>query len=554
MLPQSESVAQEVKSSPCIETMTTTERDAMSGVAEGTMIFNTSTGCLNLYQGDKWRIFCENNRKEEVKYDQKTGKLDYKVGDEWLSFSMVKDEIPEKEDSDQLEKNHELPVDVEDSKSAAYLPIDCRQKPTRPYAGKDLVGVDTVLLQGNRPSHGIGFWQIIKGEGGKIIDSLRPNTAFIGIQETTYHLRWTIATQCDTLFDEMGVRFRPPCDPKPSQSFAGNDQFNVEETKLNANYPRVGKGSWTIISGNGGILGNHEDPKSHFTGKAGESYLIRWVIRNECGLTFDDVIISIKPPCSPRPSQANAGDDQVEVEKCRLNAEVPKHGTGKWRILEGDKGKFFNKESPTTTFYGQPGETYVLQWTVSTKCGSTADEVTVQFASYCPDEFTDFRDGKKYKSTRLAGLCWMTENLDYQGEDIEWYCYEGYPDNCEKFGALYSWNTAMAGKSKEKVQGICPEGWHIPSDKEWQYLIDSSGYSGIELQLNGNSGFDVGMGGARYTNGKYLNKREYAYFWSSTSKDEITAWNRYFPFKSNNIDHFPTDKNHSFSIRCVKDD
>ena len=68
------------------------------------------------------------------------------------------------------------------------------------------------------------------------------------------------------------------------------------------------------------------------------------------------------------------------------------------------------------------------------------------------------------------------------------------------------------------------------------------------------SDFNVQMSGARYTNGKFLNRREYAYYWSSSSKDKTTAWNRYFPHRSKNSDHFPTDKNHSFSIRCVKND
>jgi uncharacterized protein (TIGR02145 family) len=94
----------------------------------------------------------------------------------------------------------------------------------------------------------------------------------------------------------------------------------------------------------------------------------------------------------------------------------------------------------------------------------------------------------------------------------------------------------------------------MPSDLDWQKLIDSSGFDGIELQLSGKSGFNVPMSGARYVNGKYLNRREYAYFWSSTSKDEKSAWNRYFPYKSNTTDHFPTDKKHSFSVRCIKND
>jgi uncharacterized protein (TIGR02145 family) len=62
------------------------------------------------------------------------------------------------------------------------------------------------------------------------------------------------------------------------------------------------------------------------------------------------------------------------------------------------------------------------------------------------------------------------------------------------------------------------------------------------------------MGGTRYTNGKFFNRSEYAYFWSSSSKDQDKAWNRYFPKKNASADHFVTNINHGFSIRCVKDE
>lgn len=535
---------------PCIENMSAQEREALVNVPEGKLIFNTSTGCLNYFHNKTWRNFCEDKNSENplIQFDPQSGKLRYEINGQLYTFSM---------DNDQGNPQDQSPSNQEKSNekiSSSDLPADCRTKPTRPYAGRDLVSFDVIDLEGNKPLHGVGFWQIIKGEGGHFVDSTVPNTQFTGIQGVTYNLRWTIATLCDTLFDEALVRIRPPCDPEPSQSFAGPDQFNVDYATLSANHPKSGKGNWTIVSGLGGSLSDPSDPKSMFKGRPGETYVLRWIIRNECGLTQDDIIIGIKPPCAPEPSIANAGEDQLEIEQCRLRAENPKFGRGKWRILEGEKGKIFNADTNITTFYGKPGMTYVLQWTVSTKCGSTSDELIIKFASYCPDEFTDTRDGNKYKSIRLAGQCWMAENLNYRSDEYRTYCYDGYTDFCDQFGALYPWHTVMAGKSKEGSQGVCPEGWHIPSDKEWQQLIDSSGYSGTELQIGGGSGFDIPMSGARYTNGKFLNRREYAYYWSSTSKDDKTAWNRYFPYKSVTADHFPTDKNHSFSVRCVKDD
>jgi len=551
------------ESNPCIENMTSEERDKMAQIPEGKMIFNSSTGCLNYFLNNSWKIFCETQKQENpaAKFDEQSGELQYKIDNQWYKFTMVIEDDSTGEylvyPKNSIVKNDPTMVsnsvnNISEYDSTSYMSTDCSTKPTRPYAGRDLVSFDMVELEGNRPIHGIGFWQILHGDNGQFVDSTMPNAQFKGTQGITYYLRWTIATKCDTAFDEAMVRIRPPCDPEPSLSFAGPDQINVISTTLNANEPRVGKGSWTIISGLGGYISEPTNPKTAFTGISGTTYVLRWMVRNECGLTQDDVIISIKPPCSPNPSIAEAGEDQIDVEKCKLNATLPKIGRGKWKILEGEKGKLIDKHNYHSVFIGQAGKTYLLQWTISTKCGSSSDEVKISFSTHCPEILTDFRDGNEYKCIKLVNECWMAENLNYRSDFIESYCYDDYNDYCKQFGALYSWKSIMQGESKENAQGICPEGWHVPSDEDWQLLIDSSGYTGIELQINGISGFNIEMSGARYTNGKYLNRREYAYFWSSTSKDESKAWNRYFPYKSLSVDNFPTDKNHSFSVRCIK--
>ena len=538
------------ESNPCIENMSTEQRNQLSNPPIGKMIFNTSTGCLNYYQEKKWRVFCEQkNNQENIKYNEVTNELQYFINGKWFTFQMVQPEVDKLEDQFYVSRPSE-----EKRASTSDLPADCKRKPTRPYAGRDLVSFDFVDLEGNQPSHGTGNWSIIRGEGGKFTDSTVSNTRFYGEQGITYEVRWTIATQCDTLYDNALVRIRPPCNPEPSLSYAGNDQINVIEAKLKANKPVVGIGNWTVVSGLGGQFENPKNPKSTFTGVEGETYVIRWNIRNECGLTMDDVIIKLKPPCRPLPSLAIAGEDQIDIEKCLLKAIEPEKGEGKWKIVEGKKGKFARSDLASTRFYGEAGEIYILRWTVTTACGSNSDDIRVKFASFCPSQIIDARDGNRYKAKRLAGQCWMTENLNYKPEDLDAYCYEDVHSYCDEFGVLYKWNAAMNNEKKEKSRGVCPKGWHIPSDDEWQNLIDSSGYSGAELMQGKLSSFNVILSGSRYTNGKYFNRREYAYFWSSSSKSENTAWNRYFPRKGEGIDHYTTDKGHGFSVRCVKDE
>lgn len=93
--------------------------------------------------------------------------------------------------------------------------------------------------------------------------------------------------------------------------------------------------------------------------------------------------------------------------------------------------------------------------------------------------FTDSRDGKKFKTVKIGTQTWMAENLNYATEKSK--CYDNKPANCQKYGRLYDWADAMVIDekfNKEKWngndanhQGVCPSGWHLPSDAEWKTLI-----------------------------------------------------------------------------------
>lgn len=88
----------------------------------------------------------------------------------------------------------------------------------------------------------------------------------------------------------------------------------------------------------------------------------------------------------------------------------------------------------------------------------------------------DARDGQAYRSVVIGGRRWMAENLNYRpaGADSGW-CYDNQGGNCAKYGRLYTWSQTMAGAASSNavpsgVRGICPEGWHVPSDGEWADL------------------------------------------------------------------------------------
>ncbi|MBE0641364.1 MAG: hypothetical protein IH599_04965, partial [Bacteroidales bacterium] len=108
----------------------------------------------------------------------------------------------------------------------------------------------------------------------------------------------------------------------------------------------------------------------------------------------------------------------------------------------------------------------------------------VQTFQQCGDTLTDMRDGKKYPTVPIGTQCWMAKNLNVgtmvnsvnTGSNhsdmsnngiIEKYCYSNDTNLCSVYGGLYDWNEMMGYVTTSAVQGICPSGWHIPTDAEW---------------------------------------------------------------------------------------
>ena len=551
---------------PCLPAMTLKERDSITTPERGQMIFNTSTGCVNIYGKDEWREFCEtaDDRFVEgmVRYDTLSGKVSYFDGNNWIPFEEFKDRMKNRSKSPtslaatpvtvkKENANSEKEVDPksESSIESTISPTDCSKEPTEANAGKDIVSLKEIQLEANKPVHGIGQWIIHDGDRAEFKNPNDPFTIFTGKRGFTYTLRWQIATECDTTFDDIKVRIRFPCDPEPSLSLAGIDQFHVERCFLNANYPETGEGSWKIMQGVGGRVKEPTNPKSELIGKEGETYILRWMIRTKCGFTQDDVKITFKPPCKPKPSKALAGKDQLDVDTCFLSANTPEFGEGRWVIISGKNGKFDNRFSASTYFTGISEGTYKLKWEITTECGTSSDTVVVRFNKRCPEFVVDERDGKKYGVFKLKDQCWITKNLDYR--DVDYYCYDDDQKYCDRFGALYKWETAV-GRNSTSKDDVCPDGWHVPSDEEWDDFNNLVKSRGETMKLSDNDGFNIQYGGMRYENGSFSNKNQYAFFWSS-SKNKDKAWNRYYSTGSQKGIHFSANIENGFSVRCIQD-
>lgn len=172
----------------------------------------------------------------------------------------------------------------------------------------------------------------------------------------------------------------------------------------------------------------------------------------------------------------------------------------------------------------------------------------------------------------IGGMTWMAENLNYDtvGGVGSW-CYGNNPQNCKKYGRLYDWNTAMAGSSSSNtnpsgVRGVCPKNWHLPSQAEWQALVDSAGGDSAGSKLKStyswyNSGngtdkyrFSALPGGYRYySDSTFYGGGSYGNWWTATESTGRIPFYRRMNDKQDGVDEKYDYKNNGFSVRCVAD-
>ena len=105
--------------------------------------------------------------------------------------------------------------------------------------------------------------------------------------------------------------------------------------------------------------------------------------------------------------------------------------------------------------------------------------------------------------------------------------------------------------------GICPRNWHVPSDEDWEILIDTLGgqvYAGVKLRRGRKTNFDFQWGGNYHSDldiFSFIDRK--VYFWSSTSYSCTSGWMRMTGVNYKNINRSTVPKEFAFSIRCVKD-
>ena len=195
--------------------------------------------------------------------------------------------------------------------------------------------------------------------------------------------------------------------------------------------------------------------------------------------------------------------------------------------------------------------------------------------------FTDARDNKRYAYVMIGEQTWMAENLNYNATSS--ICYDNDPANCDKYGRLYNWVTAMGidakyeaekwSGSNVKHEGICPTGWHLPSNEEWQELVDfaggnvtaekklkaASGWRGSNFENeSGNGTDDYGFsalpagGNGGFVFSVYLVGYG-GHWWSSSELDASDAYCRSMNHYGEGAYYSRNGKSSLFSVRCLQD-
>jgi uncharacterized protein (TIGR02145 family) len=151
----------------------------------------------------------------------------------------------------------------------------------------------------------------------------------------------------------------------------------------------------------------------------------------------------------------------------------------------------------------------------------------------------------------------MARNLNYGAEGSR--CYNDDPANCAIYGRLYNWSTAMS---------VCPSGWHLPSDAEWDVLetaVGGSSTAGTKLKAasgwnNGGNGTDAyGFaalpGGYGLSTGVFNLNRvgKDGDWWSAAEYNAANAWRWHMGYDVAYVSRYSGEKGGFVSVRCVQD-
>ena len=253
-----------------------------------------------------------------------------------------------------------------------------------------------------------------------------------------------------------------------------------------------------------------------------------------------------------------------------------------------------NNGTLTVTYDANAGsEIRIGQITITADSGTPVVNIAVTQESSsawaCGQALIDSRDGKAYSTVEIGTQCWMAQNLNIgtridavnnqtDNGTIEKYCFDNTETNCDVYGGLYQWNEMMQYSTAPGVKGICPTGWHLPTDAEWCTLeqevdptitcssvtwrgVDCGGklketgtthWNSPNTGATNSSGFTALPGGNRGFDGSFLTLGDFGAWWSSSPDEPSLSLHRELYYNGAGVYRHSSDESFGFSVRCLK--
>lgn len=281
--------------------------------------------------------------------------------------------------------------------------------------------------------------------------------------------------------------------------------------------------------------------------------------------------------CDTLPIPTNLTADIIAIDEAKLKWDEVAGAKGyqlQMQKIDGWSNSKSVPEAKKRAYPLEPGASY--QYRVKAICsdssitgnspwfGFTMPTDTVSPPVWvCGDDYLDDRDGKVYGTVQIGGQCWFSDNLNYDpGTGESGYQQAQNPANSQEYGGYYYWTTAKQIDSfwladfyaPEGEQGVCPTGWHVPTDSDWVELLSYPGIDGNSIAVGGSSGFNLVMSGYISTTGSYQVEGLGTILISSSENSKQRMWAYIVSSGSPLIERGGIVKPCRGPLRCLKDD
>jgi uncharacterized protein (TIGR02145 family) len=295
-----------------------------------------------------------------------------------------------------------------------------------------------------------------------------------------------------------------------------------------------------------------------------------------------------------------AGDHAAAANQVTWYWNAVPDATGyKWNTVNDYAGATDMGSDTTITETGLICDTAYIRfvWAYNA-CGNSTPVALTQTippctGAPCPGTDTVSYGGQTYNTVQIGTQCWLKENLNIgtminsaldqtNNGIIEKYCYNNDTSNFDVYGGLYQWDEIMQYVTTEGTQGICPSGWHIPTDSEWctvtEFLYPTgdcssglNGFAGGKMKSTGTieagtglwrtpnvgatneSGFSAIPAGSRVIFGLFSGLGNFGRWWSSSVVLTDYGLSRRISYGDGTVKIIGNTKDTGFSVRCLRD-